>query len=66
MKNMEINFILDLLGNRVDLNWGTSTQAQTYMDALGALQTLADQQEHVKNYRPQVLCLTGKCMNYNY
>jgi len=30
------------------------------MDALGALQTLADQEEHVKNYRPQILCLSGR------
>ncbi|XP_021955574.1 bumetanide-sensitive sodium-(potassium)-chloride cotransporter [Folsomia candida] len=42
-----------------ELNWGTSTQAQTYSDALSALQTLTDQQDHVKNYRPQILCLSG-------
>ncbi|ODM98389.1 Bumetanide-sensitive sodium-(potassium)-chloride cotransporter [Orchesella cincta] len=42
-----------------DLNWGTSAQAQTYSDALSALEKLAVQKEHVKNYRPQILCLTG-------
>lgn len=38
----------------LDVNWGSSTQAQTYKTALTAtyrLQTIGD---HVKNYRPQV------------
>lgn len=43
----------------LDLNWGTSTQAQHYSDALQALDKLAATKEHVKNYRPQILCLTG-------
>lgn len=43
----------------LDLNWGTSIQAQTFSDALTALQSLATQSIHVKNYRPQILCLTG-------
>lgn len=42
-----------------DVNWGSSTQAQTYKDALNAVYRLNMVQEHVKNYRPQILVLTG-------
>ncbi|XP_064474714.1 solute carrier family 12 member 2-like [Ornithodoros turicata] len=42
-----------------DVNWGSSTQAQTYKDALNAVFRLNMVQEHVKNYRPQILVLTG-------
>lgn len=42
-----------------DVNWGSSTQAQTYKDALSAVYRLNMVQEHVKNYRPQILVLTG-------
>ncbi|CAN8005615.1 unnamed protein product [Ixodes hexagonus] len=46
------------------VNWGSSTQAQTYKDALSAVYRLNMVQEHVKNYRqpnllPQILVLTG-------
>lgn len=42
-----------------DVNWGSSTQAQTYKVALEAVIKLNQVQEHVKNYRPQILVLTG-------
>ncbi|XP_072142546.1 bumetanide-sensitive sodium-(potassium)-chloride cotransporter-like [Dermacentor andersoni] len=42
-----------------DVNWGSSTQAQIYKDALNAVYRLQTVQEHVKNYRPQILVLTG-------
>lgn len=42
-----------------DVNWGSSTQAQSYKTALSAVQRLNQIQEHVKNYRPQILVLTG-------
>lgn len=42
-----------------DVNWGSSTQAQTYKTALSAVMRLNQVQEHVKNYRPQILVLTG-------
>lgn len=42
-----------------DVNWGSSTQAQTYKSALSAVQQLSRVEDHVKNYRPQILLLTG-------
>ncbi|XP_050441187.1 bumetanide-sensitive sodium-(potassium)-chloride cotransporter isoform X2 [Adelges cooleyi] len=42
-----------------DVNWGTSTQAQTYKQALIAVHSLIRVEDHVKNFRPQLLVLTG-------
>ncbi|CAG9772962.1 unnamed protein product [Ceutorhynchus assimilis] len=42
-----------------DVNWGSSTQAQTYKTALTTAQKLINVGEHVKNYKPQVLVLSG-------
>ncbi|XP_076339954.1 solute carrier family 12 member 2-like isoform X4 [Tachypleus tridentatus] len=42
-----------------DVNWGSSTQAQTYKSALSSVVKLNQVEEHVKNYRPQILLLTG-------
>lgn len=42
-----------------DVNWGSSTQAQTYKTALTAAYRLQTISDHVKNYRPQVLVLAG-------
>lgn len=42
-----------------DVNWGSSTQAQTYRNALTAVQQLNKVQEHVKNYQPQILVLSA-------
>jgi hypothetical protein len=42
-----------------DVNWGSSTQAQTYTNALLAVQQLNNVEDHVKNYRPQILVLSG-------
>uniref|UniRef100_A0A914XHV8 Uncharacterized protein n=1 Tax=Plectus sambesii TaxID=2011161 RepID=A0A914XHV8_9BILA len=41
------------------VNWGSSTQAQYYKSALNGMLKLATIEEHVKNYRPQVLVLSG-------
>lgn len=43
----------------IEVNWGSSTQAQTYRAALTSIQQLVHIEEHVKNYRPQILLLTG-------
>ncbi|XP_050303386.1 bumetanide-sensitive sodium-(potassium)-chloride cotransporter [Anthonomus grandis grandis] len=43
-----------------DVNWGSSTQAQTYKTALLTAQKLINVGEHVKNYKPQVLVLCGR------
>ncbi|XP_034943352.1 bumetanide-sensitive sodium-(potassium)-chloride cotransporter [Chelonus insularis] len=42
-----------------DVNWGSTTQAQTYNNALTAVQQLDRVEEHVKNYKPQFLVLSG-------
>lgn len=42
-----------------DVNWGSTTQAQTYKTALTTAYRLEQIDEHVKNYRPQVLVLAG-------
>nr|CAD7202668.1 unnamed protein product [Timema douglasi] len=43
-----------------DVNWGSSTQAQTYKTALMTAHRLNHINEHVKNYRPQILVLSGR------
>ena len=42
-----------------EANWGSSAQAQVFVNALKGVQSLTETQEHVKNYRPKVLVLTG-------
>ncbi|KAK5969790.1 hypothetical protein GCK32_002962 [Trichostrongylus colubriformis] len=42
-----------------DVNWGTSTTANSYKHAFNAVMKLAKNEPHVKNYRPQVLVLSG-------
>ncbi|XP_047122244.1 bumetanide-sensitive sodium-(potassium)-chloride cotransporter-like [Schistocerca piceifrons] len=42
-----------------DVNWGSSTQAQCYNSALKAMLELNHVEEHVKNFRPQLLVLAG-------
>jgi len=42
-----------------DVNWGSSTQAQSYNNALKSVQDLNQVEEHVKNYRPQILIFSG-------
>ncbi|XP_075225532.1 sodium potassium chloride cotransporter [Lycorma delicatula] len=45
------------------VNWGSSTQAQTYKTALMTAYKLANSTEHVKNYQPQLLVLSGQPQN---
>lgn len=42
-----------------DVNWGTSADANRYRKALNSLLKITRSVEHVKNYRPQLLVLTG-------
>jgi len=42
-----------------EANWGSSAQAQVFVSALKGLQNLTDTQDHVKNYRPKLLVLSG-------
>ncbi len=43
----------------LEINWGSSVQAHTYRRALDATLKLGTVQEHVKNFRPQMLVLAG-------
>jgi solute carrier family 12 (sodium/potassium/chloride transporter), member 2 len=42
-----------------DANWGSSTQEQTYRTMLSAIFRLQQTGEHIKNYHPQILILSG-------
>ncbi|XP_014780900.1 solute carrier family 12 member 3 isoform X2 [Octopus bimaculoides] len=42
-----------------EVNWGSSSQAHAYKNALASTQKLAHVEEHVKNFRPQILLLCG-------
>lgn len=46
-----------------NVNWGSSTQAQTYKSALTSTLRLQQIDDHVKNYRPQILVLAGTLQN---
>ncbi|XP_055642655.1 bumetanide-sensitive sodium-(potassium)-chloride cotransporter-like isoform X2 [Toxorhynchites rutilus septentrionalis] len=46
-----------------DVNWGSSTQEQTYKSALSSTLQLQRIGDHVKNYHPSVLVLTGNPLN---
>lgn len=42
-----------------DVNWGSTTQAQTYKNALLSVLQLNNVDEHVKNFRPQILVMSS-------
>uniref|UniRef100_A0A8D0L9S1 Solute carrier family 12 member 2 n=1 Tax=Sphenodon punctatus TaxID=8508 RepID=A0A8D0L9S1_SPHPU len=42
-----------------DVNWGSSTQALTYLNTLQHAVRLSGVEDHVKNFRPQCLVMTG-------
>ena len=42
-----------------DANWGSSADALTFINAMKSTQELTDAPDHIKNYRPKVLVLTG-------
>ncbi|XP_052008495.1 solute carrier family 12 member 1-like [Xyrauchen texanus] len=42
-----------------DVNWGSSTQAVTFINAVNNALTLSGVDDHIKNFRPQCLVLTG-------
>lgn len=50
---------LYLSHTKPDVNWGSSQQAVSYVTALKAVQELVQIEDHVKNYRPQILAFTG-------
>ncbi|XP_042742076.1 solute carrier family 12 member 3 isoform X2 [Lagopus leucura] len=48
-----------VLYKKPDVNWGSSMQASSYNLALSYSVGLSEVDEHIKNYRPQCLVLTG-------
>uniref|UniRef100_A0A2M4DP72 Putative bumetanide-sensitive sodium-potassium-chloride cotransporter n=1 Tax=Anopheles darlingi TaxID=43151 RepID=A0A2M4DP72_ANODA len=58
---MVLIFVLYLavIYRKPDVNWGSTTQAQTYKTALTAALRLRHVGDHVKNYHPSILVLTG-------
>ncbi|EAT38199.1 AAEL009886-PA [Aedes aegypti] len=56
-----IIFILYLMViyRKPDVNWGSSTQAAAYKSALNSALNLEQVDDHVKNYNPQLLVLSG-------
>lgn len=61
LATLTIIFLLYLLVTyrKPDVNWGSSTQEQTYKTALAATFRLQRVNEHIKNYHPQVLVLSS-------
>uniref|UniRef100_A0A673JLR8 Solute carrier family 12 member 3 n=1 Tax=Sinocyclocheilus rhinocerous TaxID=307959 RepID=A0A673JLR8_9TELE len=62
-----IGIIIFLLGyvlyKKPDVNWGSSMQASSYSMALSQCVGLNQVEDHIKNYRPQCLVLSGPpCM----
>jgi len=56
--------VLVLLGLYVfwanpEANWGSSTQGQVFVSALKHVKEVTETPEHVKNYRPKILLMTG-------
>ncbi|TKR62951.1 hypothetical protein L596_026846 [Steinernema carpocapsae] len=41
------------------VNWGDTSQAHAYRNALHGLSKITNHPDHVKNYRPQILLMTG-------
>uniref|UniRef100_A0A914X9Q7 Solute carrier family 12 member 2 n=1 Tax=Plectus sambesii TaxID=2011161 RepID=A0A914X9Q7_9BILA len=48
-----------ILHRKPEANWGSSMQANNYRSTLLAMLKLTNSEDHVKNYRPQVLVMTG-------
>ncbi|XP_056098784.1 solute carrier family 12 member 1 [Rhinichthys klamathensis goyatoka] len=42
-----------------EVNWGSSTQAVTFMNAVNSALTLSSVDDHIKNFRPKCLVMTG-------
>ncbi|XP_029981773.1 solute carrier family 12 member 1 [Sphaeramia orbicularis] len=56
---IEILLYIYVTVKKPDVNWGSSTQAVTFVSAVGNALSLSGVDDHVKNFRPQILVLTG-------
>uniref|UniRef100_A0A8C5E6H4 Solute carrier family 12 member 1 n=1 Tax=Gouania willdenowi TaxID=441366 RepID=A0A8C5E6H4_GOUWI len=56
---IEILLYLYVTVKKPAVNWGSSTQAVTFVSAISNALALTRVKDHVKNFRPQILALTG-------
>lgn len=56
---IEILLYIYVTVKKPDVNWGSSTQAVTFVSAVSNALSLSGVEHHVKNFRPQILALTG-------
>ncbi|XP_038139320.1 solute carrier family 12 member 1 [Cyprinodon tularosa] len=56
---IEILLYVYVTVKKPEVNWGSSTQAVTFVSAVSNSLSLTGVEDHVKNFRPQILALTG-------
>ncbi|XP_047437168.1 solute carrier family 12 member 1 [Mugil cephalus] len=56
---IEILLYIYVTVKKPNVNWGSSTQAVTFVSAVSNALSLSGVEDHVKNFRPQILALTG-------
>ncbi|KAJ3593093.1 hypothetical protein NHX12_005430 [Muraenolepis orangiensis] len=56
---IEILLYIYVTVKKPKVNWGSSTQAVTFVSAVSNALSLSSVEDHVKNFRPQILVLTG-------
>uniref|UniRef100_A0A8C3ALX0 Solute carrier family 12 member 1 n=1 Tax=Cyclopterus lumpus TaxID=8103 RepID=A0A8C3ALX0_CYCLU len=56
---IEILLYIYVMVKKPDVNWGSSTQAVTFVSAVSNALSLSGVEDHVKNFRPQILAMTG-------
>lgn len=56
---IEILLYIYVTVKKPEVNWGSSTQAVTFVSAVSNALSLSGVEDHVKNFRPQILALTG-------
>ncbi|CAL8243794.1 unnamed protein product [Lota lota] len=56
---IEILLYIYVTVKKPNVNWGSSTQAVTFVSAVSNALSLSGIEDHVKNFRPQIMVLTG-------
>ena len=54
-----LSFYAIVVYRKPDVSWGCSPEAKIYQEVMAGLHQLVRIDEHVKNYHPQILALTG-------
>ncbi|CDQ88810.1 unnamed protein product [Oncorhynchus mykiss] len=60
---IEIFLYVYVTVKKPNVNWGSSTQAVTFVSAVNNALSLTGVEDHVKNFRPQCMVLTGAPKN---